>query len=268
MTLMWDKLKANIAAAPPDHKLIVLISTGSFNPVHLQHVRMFEIAKSELEKRQQEQLSVVGGFLSPSHDCLFFPVLNKNSTVINNDYVRGKLGDNALPATLRTDLLYRAVGESRWLDVETWECKQRRFIAFPSVAARLQSVLTNELAMGNIPRDVQVMFLCGADLVHRCRLHDGLGYGLPVVAMARAGCLEVKETWKSPNSVRGGLLALEVDPALISDMSSTEVRQRLKEKKSIEDLVHPAVEEALIARASPKEYKIIEYARNAAAKIW
>eukprot|EP00397_Hematodinium_sp_SG-2012_P056632 GEMP01070068.1.p1 GENE.GEMP01070068.1~~GEMP01070068.1.p1 ORF type:complete len:253 (+),score=72.78 GEMP01070068.1:79-837(+) len=252
MTLMWDKLKANIAAAPPDHKLIVLISTGSFNPVHLQHVRMFEIAKSELEKRQQEQLSVVGGFLSPSHD----------------DYVRGKLGDNALPATLRTDLLYRAVGESRWLDVETWECKQRRFIAFPSVAARLQSVLTNELAMGNIPRDVQVMFLCGADLVHRCRLHDGLGYGLPVVAMARAGCLEVKETWKSPNSVRGGLLALEVDPALISDMSSTEVRQRLKEKKSIEDLVHPAVEEALIARASPKEYKIIEYARNAAAKIW
>lgn len=50
-------------------KLYVLLSTGSFNPIHEGHIKMLELAAKKLESQAK---TVVGGFLSPSHDSYVF----------------------------------------------------------------------------------------------------------------------------------------------------------------------------------------------------
>jgi nicotinamide mononucleotide adenylyltransferase len=44
----------------------VLVATGSFNPPTYMHLRMFELAKDEL---QQRGYSVLGGYMSPVNDA-------------------------------------------------------------------------------------------------------------------------------------------------------------------------------------------------------
>lgn len=46
-------------------KPVILLSTGSFSPLHDGHIHMMERAKEILESKGY---SVVGGYLSPSHD--------------------------------------------------------------------------------------------------------------------------------------------------------------------------------------------------------
>ncbi|GJM87329.1 hypothetical protein PR202_ga03270 [Eleusine coracana subsp. coracana] len=45
---------------------VVLVATGSFNPPTYMHLRMFELAKDEL---QQRGYSVLGGYMSPVNDA-------------------------------------------------------------------------------------------------------------------------------------------------------------------------------------------------------
>lgn len=88
---------------PPEHKgrLVVLVATGSYSPVHRMHVHMFEVAKKSLEEKypslllhilynylfdsQKHGFHVVAGFISPSHD----------------NYVESKLGNAYIPADHR-----------------------------------------------------------------------------------------------------------------------------------------------------------------------
>ena len=65
----YSKLRRNLedARARGATKFIVLLSTGSYNPVHVQHVNMFDAVKENMEQ-QDPALAVVAGFMSPSHD--------------------------------------------------------------------------------------------------------------------------------------------------------------------------------------------------------
>lgn len=57
-----DKIKT-------EGKAHILLSTGSFNPIHEGHIKMMDLAKEELNKNN---MIVLGGFLSASHDGYVF----------------------------------------------------------------------------------------------------------------------------------------------------------------------------------------------------
>jgi hypothetical protein len=79
-------------------RLAFLILSGSFNPVHSQHLASFQVAKEEIEGRG---CTVVAGFLAPSNDA----------------HVEGKLGEPGLRLTERMYLCRLATEQSEWLHV-------------------------------------------------------------------------------------------------------------------------------------------------------
>jgi nicotinic acid mononucleotide adenylyltransferase len=76
----------------------ILVLPGSFNPIHRQHMRILEIARTYL---RAEGWSVRSAFLSPSSD----------------DYVKGK--GAALSLSFRIELCELAAEELPWVDVWT-----------------------------------------------------------------------------------------------------------------------------------------------------
>ncbi len=50
----------------PDKQPLVLVACGSFSPLTYLHLRMFEMAKDYV--RQNTDLEIVGGYLSPVSD--------------------------------------------------------------------------------------------------------------------------------------------------------------------------------------------------------
>lgn len=90
----------------PTHKVkdfgVVLVTTGSFSPIHAGHLGMMEAAKRYLEREQR--LVVAGGYISLSHD----------------NYVSMKR-PNTLEVEQRTALAQEAVANSDWLMVDPWE---------------------------------------------------------------------------------------------------------------------------------------------------
>jgi hypothetical protein len=124
--------------------------------------------------------AVVGGFLSPSHD----------------DYVFGKLGNQAIEAEHRLAMAERALTSSTWISLEPWEATIPGFVNFHSVRARARGRLLLRSLIATSPQvviefdrfikkslpsyPIQVMYLCGADLIIRCRFFTSLG-PFPVV---------------------------------------------------------------------------------------
>ncbi|KAH3761730.1 nicotinamide mononucleotide adenylyltransferase [Pelomyxa schiedti] len=137
--------------AHPTKQLVVLLATGSFNPVHHMHIRQFEIARHWLNSH--ENLHVVAGYISPSHD----------------GYLRDKLGDQAIAWTERVRMCELAVEDhftqfpaedGFTIFVDKWEGMQSRFIDFPDVARDRRDFFASRFAAFNLI----TLFLCGTDL--------------------------------------------------------------------------------------------------------
>jgi nicotinic acid mononucleotide adenylyltransferase len=126
------KLLTNLSllkSQSPSKQPIVLLTTGSLNPIHKQHYNNFEIAKRELELRFPD-VKVIAGFISPSQGL----------------YVESKLGNYAIPIDDRIEMCKLVVKESSWIDVDLWESKSigdLYFIDYLQVLHRL-SIFLNE----------------------------------------------------------------------------------------------------------------------------
>ncbi|KAF0933409.1 hypothetical protein E2562_018516 [Oryza meyeriana var. granulata] len=67
LPLPKEKLAVDLGSRDGGRRgVTVLVATGSFNPPTYMHLRMFELAKDEL---QQRGYSVLGGYLSPVNDA-------------------------------------------------------------------------------------------------------------------------------------------------------------------------------------------------------
>lgn len=128
--------------AAQDRRLVVLVTTGAFCPVHSGHLEMMELARSELERRGD---LVLGGYLSPSHDA----------------YVSIKCGARTLSAAHRISLCEDAVRTSDWLMTDRWEaCENDGELNFTDVLYRLEEYLA-----AHVPchRPIHIVYVFGGD---------------------------------------------------------------------------------------------------------
>ena len=110
---------------------VVLVSWGAFNPIHLNHVRMFQCARKMLEAKTS--FGVVGGFICPAHD----------------KFVRSKCRSNvneAIPPRHRARMCEAMVQSSSWIDVDRWEVtRDTGFLDYPCVLEHVRDHLKGSL---------------------------------------------------------------------------------------------------------------------------
>jgi nicotinic acid mononucleotide adenylyltransferase len=93
-----EKVRMQLTFASSSQRLAFVVMSGSFNPVHTDHVTMLNIAKKHSEILGWK---IVGGFLALSTDA----------------YVKSKCGVNALPLQQRKALCEVAIQDLAWLSI-------------------------------------------------------------------------------------------------------------------------------------------------------
>lgn len=234
-TLGWrstpvDKILNRLERLPAGEKGdVVLLSTGSYSPIHKGHVAIVETAKRYLEEHGYR---VLGGYLSPSHD----------------EYVSTKAsGRAALHAEKRLHLCQLMAEDYDWLMADGWEALDNRVaVNFTDVVDRLERYL-NEVVPSE--RDIKVFYVFGADNAQFVRPFVETG---GAVCVARPGYEEQTrvfgEDWLC-NGQRHWLLPAHLE----SDISSTAVREGNLH------LLSPRVERAYRAFKSPAPLKESRY---------
>lgn len=88
----------------PRFKNIVLLTTGSFNPIHLGHIKMVEIAEGYLSEKGY---NVLGAYFSASHD----------------KYVKEKKQCDFLPSNVRTSVVNKMLRQNNYdtYSTHSWE---------------------------------------------------------------------------------------------------------------------------------------------------
>jgi len=106
----------------PPRKKVWLLTTGSFCPIHKDHIEMMITVKNYLESNQSLNCQVVGGYISPTHDS----------------YVASKMNSRGFPniaAEHRLEMIKLLLSEYNedWLQASEWEMNRDRFYDFPQV---------------------------------------------------------------------------------------------------------------------------------------
>lgn len=205
----WLSQSENLRGKP-----VVLVSTGSYSPIHLQHTQMFEEAKIQMEQRGYQCLA---GFLSPSHDS----------------YVRYKLYRSGfIPSDHRFQMIELAVAGSSWLSAHPWEMSQPGFVDYGPTLLQIRSQIREWL--GNTS-SVQVRYLCGTDHALKCGLlRTGAASSnyLNLVALGRPGSQLDATAEQMEEYNQRGILIIE-DEALFgrdtARASSSDVRRAVLE---------------------------------------
>lgn len=146
----WHKIKK-----PETNKTVVLLTTGSFSPIHKGHMQMMNLAKKTLEKKGYE---VLGGYISLSHD----------------DYVKQKYEGKAyIPGGIRLNICEKVVQSSSWLMVDPWELYYTPGpVNFTDVILRLKQYLLKHLKL-----ETEIAYVFGSDNTAFLRtfLKEGIG---------------------------------------------------------------------------------------------
>ena len=140
-----DKTKENI----------ILLTTGSYNPIHRMHLEILNIASKFI--LSLNKYNVLCGFISPSADC----------------YVKHKKPP-LIPFNLRCKMVNTAINdfklenkknENEFLTIflHPWEGSHDYFIDFPYVIEEIQSRL--------LEKKIKLIYVCGLDLFINCRYY-------------------------------------------------------------------------------------------------
>jgi nicotinic acid mononucleotide adenylyltransferase len=209
------------APPPPGRRRAVLLSTGSMCPVHIGHLTLFDIAGLYLSHYQN--IDVLCGFLSPSSDT----------------WVEHKLGPRAIPFDHRRKMCELSVEEHNRLPgvvhvvVDPWEGLQNPvFVSMLTVRYRLECLVHEIFGDPNL----LVLFLAGLDLFTRAHLDHAAN----VIAVGRPPFSSSAKANPSQNVFVCGE-SQEEFAHLFSDKSSSEIRKRLDEQRSLEGLTYPSV---------------------------
>lgn len=119
---------------------VVIITTGSFCPIHDGHIEMMEIAKKALS---DNGYNVLAGYIAPDHD----------------DYIIEKNGDEAILAHERIGLINDKCKDIDWLMADPSSsifCKGS--INFTEVVDNLDKYLKDIF-----DKDIKIFYVCGGD---------------------------------------------------------------------------------------------------------
>ena len=137
-----------------DKTKIILLTTGSYNPIHRMHLEILNIAYRHL--LSLNNYNVICGFISPSADCY---VSSKRPPLITFD-MRCKIIEKAIEE-------YQSQNEDNGLKIflHKWEGSKDFFIDFPDVIRSIQSRLYKY--------KIKLVYVCGMDLYMKCARYLG-----------------------------------------------------------------------------------------------
>lgn len=178
------------------NKKVFLVLGGSFNPVHVSHITLFDIAHEYLKKYNIE---VVGGFLGITSD---FHVINK-------------LGRDAMLLQNRIDICEIA-------------CKYSKLVV-PIGWREGDSIITTQkiekLILNHFGYNIEGINICGSDLFNR-----GGFFKNNVVCVKRKGCNISDNIIKRRNSNLLTYIIEQTDDDIGYDLSSTKCRELIVNK--------------------------------------
>ncbi|KAL4437301.1 hypothetical protein ABPG75_004440 [Micractinium tetrahymenae] len=237
-----DKLKCHLPAGGYSlerYHPAVLVSCGSFNPPTYMHLRMLELAQTQLTK---EGYDVLGCYMSPVNDAYWKQML--------------------APGRHRVRMCQLAAADSDSIMVDSWEVEQRQYTRTLFVLQRVQRELGAMFGAGQVPAPAEpaagacppvtprVMLVCGADVLHsmadptmwRQDLLETLLSQHGVVCVSRNGS-DTAQLLDRPGSLlhtyrRNVTLVQEPVP---NEISSSRVRHELERGHSVRYLLPDSV---------------------------
>ncbi|KAH3766544.1 cell surface glycoprotein [Pelomyxa schiedti] len=211
-------------AVHPDHKLAVLLTTGSFNPPHIMHLQLMEIAKIHLEG--SPGLSVVGGFISPSHD----------------KYIAKKfrLEEERASAQHRCKMCDIATSGHEWISCDKWECNQYMEICCDTVSEHLLSTLRD--AFPEHAHRFLVIYVCGIDVFPSVAgVFDSCSKEISCLCVAREGYNATEIGAERLVSRHPTRVAIACGGTPLPDVSSTHVRHLIATGGDTSPFIDPHV---------------------------
>lgn len=214
-----ESTTTSASSLPP----VVLVSCGSFSPVTILHLRLFEMARDW--GRNMKLYNAIQGILSPVSDAY------------------GKKG--LASAQHRVKMCDLAVESSEWLEVDHWEANQVGYTFTVQVLRSMKQRFV-EAAQGIIenPENVVFKLLCGTDLLESFTIPGVWGDADVIEIIEKFGVVCVQrpgaDTDKTVDS--SDLLRprkhniIIVEQSITNDVSSTKIRAALKRGDSIKYL--------------------------------
>lgn len=181
---------------------VVLLSTGAFAPIHPGHIQMMEIAKTEIEKKGK---IVLGGYISPSHD----------------GYLSAKRPETvSFPVEDRIYLCQKALSESNWLMVDTWEARYNKApITFSEVIMRTEKYLSTHI---KIEKQIEIVYVFGSDNATFSRAFIGMG---SCICVKRSGYEDKMMEIMQDNLIAKNKNIILTKYKVVSKISSSDLRK-------------------------------------------
>ncbi|UJR38129.1 hypothetical protein I4U23_030808 [Adineta vaga] len=207
----------------PPIKRIVILLTGSFNPVTIAHLRMFELVRDYYHLRS---IQVLEGIISPVSDNY------GKSTLIKVNY--------------RIEMLKAAIQNDKWIRLDTWEAEQTTW-------TRTKLVLDyhHEQIKQKYGENTGLRYLSGADVV-RTMLNakvwlpqdiDDIMTNYGVACITRLSAPETGQGGATIPDVKEGMPDLwkknidVIQDWVVNDISSTNIRNKLEKGCSVKYIV-------------------------------
>ncbi|CAF5030790.1 unnamed protein product, partial [Rotaria sp. Silwood1] len=218
--------KIHLNQFPSPIKRIVILLTGSFNPITIGHLHMLELAR---DYYHLQSIQVLKGIISPVNDTYPKPGLAK--------------------AEHRIEMIQAAVANNQWLRVDSWEANQESW-------TRTKIVLDHhyEDIKKQYGENTELRLLAGADVV-RSMLNpkswepqdiDDIMTKYGVACINRLSAPESGQDKATVPDVTEGMPDLWkkhidiIEDWVVNDISSTNIRKRLEKGLSVKYIVPDA----------------------------
>jgi nicotinic acid mononucleotide adenylyltransferase len=196
----------------------ILLTTGSFCPIHKGHVDMMLKAKEAVELKG---FNVIAGYFAPDHD----------------EYIKSKLGEESIPFHYRMKYILDMIKDIEWLTVDPWAGVFRTVdINFTDIIYRLELYIEKHFGI-----KIPIIFVCGADRANFAKTFKNKGYC----------CVVGRNTYKYDEQLKG----LSEDRIFFinkdDNYSSTDIRKNNKWEYKNKNLKLRMVKD-------PRSYKILK----------